>query len=152
MKSCISHSTAQCIYAFAAHSNNSTIDIGHVGKVSVSGYSDQRYKPRLHQYVVSLSKTLNPYCFSRLSCEMRAEQEHLCEECLFSAIIFPEDIALKIQYIFWCVCVCASPTHTKKLTLCVCASPTHTHNINSNGITINMTKGINRSQQTLTSA
>ena len=42
-------------------------NIGHVGKMSVSGYSDRRFKPRLHQYVVSLRKTFNPYCFSRLS-------------------------------------------------------------------------------------
>ena len=43
--------------------------IGHVVMMSVSGYRGRRFKPR-HQYVVSLSKTLYPHCFSRLSCEM----------------------------------------------------------------------------------
>ena len=38
--------------------------IGHVDKMSVSGYISRRFKPRLHQYVVSLSKTLYLHCFS----------------------------------------------------------------------------------------
>ena len=33
--------------------------IGHVGKMSVSGYSELRLISQLHQYVVSLSNTLN---------------------------------------------------------------------------------------------
>ena len=37
--------------------------------MSVSGYRGKRFEPR-QQYVVSLSKTLYPHCFSRLSCEM----------------------------------------------------------------------------------
>ena len=34
--------------------------IGHVGKMSVSGYRDRRFIPWQHHYVVSLSKTLHP--------------------------------------------------------------------------------------------
>ena len=67
-------------------------DIGHVGKISVSGYSDQRFKSRLHQYVVSLSKTLNPHC---LSCEMSTKWEHPREGCLFSVICFQGKIVVK---------------------------------------------------------
>ena len=37
------------------------IPIGHVGKMSVSGYSNQRFKPRLHQYAVSFSNTHNTH-------------------------------------------------------------------------------------------
>ena len=36
-------------------------------KMSILGCSDQCLKPRLYQYVVALSKTLNPHRFSRLS-------------------------------------------------------------------------------------
>ena len=43
-------------------------NIGQVGEMSVNGYSDRRFKPRMHQYVVSLSKIINLHCFSRLSC------------------------------------------------------------------------------------
>ena len=36
----------------AKHSMISILEhIGHVGKMSFSGYNDQRFKPRLHQYV-----------------------------------------------------------------------------------------------------
>ena len=35
--------------------------IVRVATMSVFGYSDRRFKPRLHQYVVSLSRTLNPH-------------------------------------------------------------------------------------------
>ena len=35
--------------------------IGDVVIMSVSGYIDRRFKPRLHLYFVSLSKTLYPY-------------------------------------------------------------------------------------------
>ena len=44
-------------YCFLEH-------IDHVGKMSVSGYRDRPITPRLYQYVVSMSKTLNPPCFS----------------------------------------------------------------------------------------
>ena len=37
--------------------------------VSVSGYRGRRFEPR-NQYVVSLSKTLYPHCFSRFSCKI----------------------------------------------------------------------------------
>ena len=43
--------------------------IGHVARMSVSGYRGLRFEP-WHQYVVSLSKTVYPYCFSRFICEM----------------------------------------------------------------------------------
>ena len=52
-------------------------------------------EPQLHQYVVSLSKTLYPHCFCRLSCEMSTRREHPHEGCLFSAISFLEKLALK---------------------------------------------------------
>ena len=32
--------------------------IGLVGKISVSDYADRRFQSKMHQYVVSLSKTL----------------------------------------------------------------------------------------------
>ena len=38
--------------------------IGHVDRMSVSGYRGRRFEPR-HQCVVSLSKTLYAQCFSR---------------------------------------------------------------------------------------
>ena len=44
--------------------------IGHVTNMSFSGYRDRRFEPRLHLYVMPLSKTLDPHCFNRLSCEM----------------------------------------------------------------------------------
>ena len=43
--------------------------IGWLARMSVSGCRGRRFEPR-QQYVVSLSKTLYPHCFSRLSCEM----------------------------------------------------------------------------------
>ena len=68
--------------------------------MSVSEYSDRRFKPRQHQYVVSMSKTLNPHCFSRLSCEMCTRRDHPREGCLlFSVVNFPE-IAPKNKRIF----------------------------------------------------
>ena len=144
---------------------------------------DQRFKPRLHQYVVSLRKILNPhfliwlicanafffhalslfisfsiffictmhsafnlfifpnymftllllfflffltyflwkgyelsgeialknnhyyyyyYFFSQLSCEMSTRREHPRVGCLFSAMSFPDEVALKSQRIFYC--------------------------------------------------
>ena len=75
--------------------------IGHVGEMSVCGYRDRHLKARLHQYVVFLSKRLNPHCFSRLSCEMSTRREHSREGCLFSAMSFPEEIALTNQCIFY---------------------------------------------------
>ena len=44
-------------------------DIGRVVRMLVSGYRGRRFEPR-QQYVVSLSKTLYPHCFSRLICEL----------------------------------------------------------------------------------
>ena len=44
--------------------------IGHVARMSASGYRGRRFEPRQHQYVVSLSKTLYPRCSSRLRYEM----------------------------------------------------------------------------------
>ena len=43
--------------------------IGRVVRMPVSGYRGRRFEHR-QQDVVSLSKTLYPHCFSRLSCEM----------------------------------------------------------------------------------
>ena len=37
--------------------------IGHLVRMSVSGYRGRRFEPR-HLYVVSLSKTLYPHCSS----------------------------------------------------------------------------------------
>ena len=48
----------------------SAMHIGHVDCMSVSGHSDRRFMPLLRQCVVSFSKTLNPHCFRRISCEM----------------------------------------------------------------------------------
>ena len=62
----------------------------HVAEMSVSRHRYRLFELRLHQYVVPFSKTLNPHCFSRLSCEMSARREHPCEECLFIAMSFPE--------------------------------------------------------------
>ena len=55
--------------------------IGHVVRMSVSGYSGRLFKTRQHQYVVSLSKTLYPHFFSRLSCEISTRWGHPCEGC-----------------------------------------------------------------------
>ena len=65
--------------------------MGYVGKKSFSGYTDRRFKPRLHQYVVSLSKTLYPNCL-----EMSTKREYPREGYLFNAMSFPEEIAYKI--------------------------------------------------------
>ena len=43
----------------------------------------------------------NPHCFSRLSWEMRTRREHPREGCLFSAMSFPKEIALKDQRTFY---------------------------------------------------
>ena len=75
--------------------------IGHVVMMSVPGYRDRWFEPWLHQYVVSLSKTLYLHCFSRLSCEMSNKKEHLCEGCLFSSIGFSEEIVYKNQRNFF---------------------------------------------------
>ena len=55
--------------------------IDHVGKMSVSGYIDRRFKPRMHQNVVSLSKILNSHCLSRFICVMSTRLEHQGEGC-----------------------------------------------------------------------
>ena len=68
--------------------------IGHVGKMSVSGYGDGRFNPLLHQYIVSLSETLNPQYFCRLSCEMSTRQEHPREGCLVSAMSSSEEVVI----------------------------------------------------------
>ena len=68
--------------------------------MSVSGYSDRLFKQRLHQYVVSLSKTPNPHYFSWLNCEMSTKRGHPREGCLFSAMNLPDEIALKNQLNF----------------------------------------------------
>ena len=73
--------------------------IGHLVEMSVSGYSDRRFKSRLHQYVVFLSKTLNTHCISQLRCAMSTRPEHPREGCLCSGMSFLEEVALKIQRI-----------------------------------------------------
>ena len=40
-------------------------------------YNEQWFNSRLHQNVVSVIKTLNPYCFGRHSYEMSTRCEHL---------------------------------------------------------------------------
>ena len=77
-----------CIYDIV-HSAS----VGHMGKASVSGCRDWRFKPDFIS-MLSLCKTLNPHCFSRLSCEMSTIGEHPHEGCLFSAMNFSEEIAL----------------------------------------------------------
>ena len=71
--------------------------VGHGATMSVSRYGDPQFKPRLHQYFVSLSKTFNPHCFHRLWSEMSKGREHRREGCLFSGMSFSEEIALKNQ-------------------------------------------------------
>ena len=74
--------------------------IGHVFKMSVSGYSDRHFKPLLHQFAVSLSKTLIPQCVSRLNCLMSIRRENPREGCFFSAMSLREEIVLKIHALF----------------------------------------------------
>ena len=78
--------------------------ISHVVKMSVSGYRYRWFGPRLLQYVVSLSKTFNPHCCSRLSCEMSTRREHHREGCLFCAMSSPEEISLKMSTYFLYTC------------------------------------------------
>ena len=54
--------------------------IGSLARMSVSEYRGRRYEPR-QQNVVSLSKTLYPHCFSRLSCEMSTRWGQPREGC-----------------------------------------------------------------------
>ena len=59
--------------------NNYNYFLEHIGyecEMSNSGYSNERLKLQLLQYVVSLSKALNLHWFSRLSCEMIIRLEH----------------------------------------------------------------------------
>ena len=67
----------------------------------ISGFTNRRFKPQLHQYVVFLSKTLNPHGHSGLNCEMSAKREYPRDVCLFRVGSFLEDIALKNQHIFY---------------------------------------------------
>ena len=79
--------------------------VGCVGKMSFYGYSDLQFKPCMGQYVVSLSKTLYPHCYSRLSCEMSTRWGQPHKGCLFSVMISPEEITLKDQRMFLMVLV-----------------------------------------------
>ena len=54
--------------------------IGRLARMSVSGYRGRQFEPR-QQYVVSLSKTLYPHCFSRLSYEMSTRWGQPREGC-----------------------------------------------------------------------
>ena len=56
-------------------------DIGHVVRMSASGYRGRRFEPLQRHYVVSLCKTLYPHCFSRLSCEMTTRWGHIRKGC-----------------------------------------------------------------------
>ena len=49
--------------------------------MSVSGYSDGWLRPGCIRYVVSLIKTDNLHCFSRLSCDMSTRWGCPCEGC-----------------------------------------------------------------------
>ena len=75
--------------------------IGHVVRMSVSGYRGRRFESRQHQYVVSLSKTLYRHCFSRLSCEMSTRWGHAMKGVqsyeLFGGIAFK-------NHAFLCYC------------------------------------------------
>ena len=55
--------------------------IGHVVRMSVSGYRGRQFESRQHQYAVSLSRRLYPLCFSRLSCEMSTRWGQPREGC-----------------------------------------------------------------------
>ena len=50
-----------------------------LARMSVFGYRGRLFEPR-QQYVVSLSKTLYPHCFSRLSCEMSTRWDNLVKD------------------------------------------------------------------------
>ena len=80
--------------AFLPSCDSSLEHIGHVGKISVSGYSNRQFKPRLRQYNVSLSK--NSHCFFRLNWQMCARRELPHEGYLFSAMNFTAEIILII--------------------------------------------------------
>ena len=69
--------------------------IGHVCKASISGFNDRRFKPWQHLYVVSLRKTHNQHCFSRISCKMSTRRKFHRKECLFSAVSSQEEIWLR---------------------------------------------------------
>ena len=77
--------------------------VGHVVRMSVSGYRGRRFEPR-HQYGVSLSKTLYPHCFSRLSCNVSTRWDNLMKgvQCyeLFGGI------ALKKSHIYLFIHLC----------------------------------------------
>ena len=66
--------------------------IGHVARMSVSGYRGRLFEPRQHRYVMSLSKTLYPHRISRLSCEMSTRWIHPREGC--SVLSSSEEISL----------------------------------------------------------
>ena len=54
--------------------------IGHVVRISVSGYRGRGFEPWIpKKNVVPLSKTLYPHCFSRLSCEISTRWGHSLE-------------------------------------------------------------------------
>ena len=54
-----------------------------------------KVKTQVHQYVVSLSKKLNPQCFSQISCKISTRWKHTREQCLFSAMNRTEKISLE---------------------------------------------------------
>ena len=48
-----------CVFQSLVKKNkNKKKNVGNMGKMSASGYSNLQFKPWLHQYVVSLSKAL----------------------------------------------------------------------------------------------
>ena len=66
--------------------------IGHVGRISVSGYSVRHFTPQLNQYAESLSKTFHLHCLAN---------EHQTGTPSFSAMSFLEETTLTNQRIFY---------------------------------------------------
>ena len=75
------HPREGCLFSAMSFSKEKALEhIGRLARMSVSGYRGRRFEPR-QLYVVSLSKTLYPYCFNRLSCEMSTRWGQPREGC-----------------------------------------------------------------------
>ena len=51
--------------------------------------------------ILSLNKTVNPQCISRLSCEMSTRRKNHRQWRLFSAMCLPDEISLRNRRIFF---------------------------------------------------
>ena len=79
--------------------------IGRLPGMLVSGYRGRRFEPR-QQYVVSLSQTLYPQCFSRLICEMSTRWDNLMKDVQCYELF--GGIALKNHAFSFLITVCRS--------------------------------------------